>query len=191
MRGLIDKRLRRWLVGSVRPQLGSIPTTVVGSRLNHDAATSRSERPTTDGAEEPVSADPIQPQAGLRLVIADDQAQTRRSMAAVDLFVSILGSEAGNLALKVLAIGGVYVGGGIPSRILSQLKTGRFMRAFVRKGRFSDVLSGVPVHVIRNPEAGLIGAAYHGLETLDAADGGRSVNSQRVNGTADGQISGS
>ncbi|HVO70908.1 MAG TPA: glucokinase [Aggregatilineaceae bacterium] len=90
--------------------------------------------------------------------------------AAIDLFVSILGSEAGNLALKILASGGVYVGGGIPPRILPQLKRGTFMKAFVRKGRFSDLLSSVPVHVIRYPQAGLMGAAFHGLETLDAAD---------------------
>ena len=80
------------------------------------------------------------------------------------LFVSILGSEAGNLALKVLATGGVYLGGGIPPRILSFLKDASFMRAFTAKGRFSEMLAKVPVHVICNPEAGLFGAACHGLQ---------------------------
>ena len=79
------------------------------------------------------------------------------------MFVSILGSEAGNLALKVLATGGVYLGGGIPAHILSFLTDAHFMRAFTAKGRFSEMLARVPVHVIRNPEAGLFGTACHGL----------------------------
>jgi len=79
------------------------------------------------------------------------------------IFVSILGSEAGNLALKVLATGGVYLGGGIPAHILSFLTDTSFMRAFTAKGRFSEMLARVPVHVIRDPEAGLFGAACHGL----------------------------
>ena len=80
------------------------------------------------------------------------------------LFVSILGSEAGNLALKVLATGGVYLGGGIPPRILPFLKEGSFMQAFMAKGRFPEMLAKVPVHVICNPEAGFFGAACHGLK---------------------------
>ncbi len=82
----------------------------------------------------------------------------------LQLFISILGSEAGNLALKVLATGGVYLAGGIPPRILPQLQTGTFMEAFMRKGRFSELLSKVPVHVIRNPAVALFGTACHGLE---------------------------
>ncbi len=84
-------------------------------------------------------------------------------VTAVDCFVSILGAEAGNLALKVLATGGVYLAGGIPPRILSTLDNGRFMEAFRNKGRLSDVLHRVPVHVILAPEAALLGAAYQGL----------------------------
>jgi glucokinase len=83
--------------------------------------------------------------------------------ATLELFVHILGAEAGNLALKVLATGGVYLGGGISPRILSTLRNGRFREAFERKGRFGHLLSKVPVHVIRNPKAALIGAAYSGL----------------------------
>jgi glucokinase len=85
-------------------------------------------------------------------------------MAALDTFVSILGAEAGNLALKVMATGGVYLGGGIPPRILSKLKDGTFMAAFVHKGRFSDMLAQVPVYVILNPRTALLGAAAYGLE---------------------------
>ncbi len=85
-------------------------------------------------------------------------------IATLDAFVSILGAEAGNLALKVMATGGVYLGGGIPPRILPALEQGRFMEAFRRKGRFSDLLARVPVHVILNPKVALLGAACHGLE---------------------------
>ena len=86
--------------------------------------------------------------------------------AALEQFVSILGSEAGNLALKVLATGGVYLGGGIPPRILPFLRSSTFIQSFNRKGRFSGLLSNIPVHVICNPEVALIGAACHGLETV-------------------------
>jgi glucokinase len=82
----------------------------------------------------------------------------------LEMFVTILGAEAGNLALKVLATGGVYLGGGIPPRILPALKDDRFLRAFRHKGRFSALLSRIPVHVILNPQAALLGAAQYGLE---------------------------
>jgi glucokinase len=86
------------------------------------------------------------------------------SKATMNLFVSILGSEASNMALKVLATGGVYLAGGIPPRILPYLKGGLFMQAFTHKGRFSDFLAKVPVYVILYPKVGLMGAACHGLE---------------------------
>lgn len=82
----------------------------------------------------------------------------------MELFVSILGAEAGNMALKVLATGGVFLGGGIPPRILPFLSEGRFMQSFLRKGRLSDVLIPVPVYVILNPNIALLGAARHGFE---------------------------
>jgi glucokinase len=85
------------------------------------------------------------------------------SRAAVELFVSILGAEAGNLALKVLSTGGLYLAGGIPQRILPALEDGRFMRAFVAKGRLGDMLARVPVHVVAH-RAALLGAALRGLE---------------------------
>lgn len=86
--------------------------------------------------------------------------------AALDLFVAILGAEAGNLALKVLSTGGVYVAGGIPPRILDVLRHGRFMQNFIRKGRFADRLVRMPVHVVLNPNTALIGAARYGFDLL-------------------------
>ena len=87
-----------------------------------------------------------------------------RCAAALDLFVSILGAEAGNLALKTLATAGVYVGGGIPPRILPALQRETFMKAFLRKGRFSRLMSSIPVHVILYPHSALLGAACFGLQ---------------------------
>ncbi len=84
-------------------------------------------------------------------------------VATLDLFIAILGSQAGNLALAVLATGGVYLGGGIPPRILPQLADKRFLTAFRSKGRVETLLSRIPVHVIVNPKAALIGAACYGL----------------------------
>jgi glucokinase len=86
------------------------------------------------------------------------------SIATLNTFVSILGAEAGNLALKVMAMGGVYLGGGIPPKILAKLKDGTFMASFVNKGRFAEMLAQVPVYVILNEETALLGAAAYGLE---------------------------
>lgn len=89
-----------------------------------------------------------------------DPAQPCRACTAtLEQFVRILGAEAGNLALKVLATGGVYIGGGIPPRILTALRNPAFMDSFCNKGRFGDLLIQVPVQVILNPKTALFGAA--------------------------------
>lgn len=80
---------------------------------------------------------------------------------AMRLFVSIYGVEAGNLALKMLARSGVFIGGGIAPAILDFLKEGEFMQAFVSKGRFKEWLSEIPVHVILNDQTALLGAAAY------------------------------
>jgi len=85
------------------------------------------------------------------------------SIATLNAFVSILGAEAGNLTLKVMATGGVYLGGGIPPKILTKLKDGTFMASFVNKGRFAEMLARVPVYVILNEKTALFGAACYGL----------------------------
>jgi len=83
---------------------------------------------------------------------------------ALDMFVSIYGSEAGNMALKIMPTGGLYIAGGIAPKIISKLRNGLFMRAFLDKGRMSKLLEGIPVRVIMNPEVGLIGAAARGFQ---------------------------
>jgi glucokinase len=82
----------------------------------------------------------------------------------MNTFISILGAEAGNLALKVLSTGGVYLGGGIPPRILPALGGERFRKAFLGKGRMKRILKQIPVKVITNRKVALIGAACFGLE---------------------------
>ncbi len=78
---------------------------------------------------------------------------------ALQLFVSIYGAEAGNMALKTLAMGGVYIGGGIAPKILPALQDGTFMKSFLAKGRYKRLLGKIPVRVILNPHTALLGAA--------------------------------
>lgn len=84
----------------------------------------------------------------------------------VNLFVSILGAEAGDLALTFMATGGVYLGGGIPPRIWPILQSDRFLDSFYDKGRFRKLMEQVPVYVILNTDAALLGAASLGLDLL-------------------------
>jgi len=80
-------------------------------------------------------------------------------LQALDLFMALYGSEAGNLALKVMATGGLYIGGGIAPKDLDKLKDGTFMKHFVAKGRMQPLLEAMPVKVILNEKTALIGAA--------------------------------
>lgn len=82
---------------------------------------------------------------------------------ALDIFVSIYGAEAGNLALKLKATGGVFVGGGIAPKIIQKLKDLTFMKAFLEKGRMKFLLEAIPVRVILNDKLGLLGAARFAL----------------------------
>jgi glucokinase len=86
----------------------------------------------------------------------------------LNLWTAIYGAEAGNLALKVLALGGVYVAGGIAVKILDKIKDGTFFNAFKDKWKFETLLSNIPVSVVLNESAPLMGAAY---EALKAAQG--------------------
>ncbi|HXA23902.1 MAG TPA: glucokinase [Acetobacteraceae bacterium] len=106
---------------------------------------------------------PLIAQAGL-----EDPSGNPLAAATLEIFVSILGDEASNLALKVLATGGVYLAGGIPIHVLPKLTDGRFMRAFVNKGRLSDLLAAMPVHVVMT-RAALLGAAQYGLDQMQTA----------------------
>jgi glucokinase len=84
----------------------------------------------------------------------------------LDLWTAIYGSEAGNLALKVLALGGVYVAGGIAVKIIEKIKDGTFFAAFRDKWKFEGLLSDIPVSVVLNESAPLLGAAYEALASF-------------------------
>ena len=84
---------------------------------------------------------------------------------ALDLFVSLYGAEAGNLALKVMATGGVYIGGGIAPKIEHKLTDGIFLKAFVDKGRFKPFIDNIPVCIILNEKTALLGTAIHAVLT--------------------------
>ncbi|MCB1110481.1 MAG: glucokinase [Chlamydiia bacterium] len=79
----------------------------------------------------------------------------------LELFVSIYGSEAGNVALKMLALGGVFIGGGIAPKIMGVLKRGDFFHSFTGKGRFSHLLEAIPIKVVLNDRTALLGSTYY------------------------------
>ena len=85
---------------------------------------------------------------------------------SLELFVEAYGAEAGNLALRSLSTGGFFIGGGIAPKILPALVDGRFLHAFRGKTAFQEMLASMPVKVILNSEAGLLGAAVHAAATL-------------------------
>jgi glucokinase len=84
-----------------------------------------------------------------------------KCVEALDMYVSAYGAEAGNIALRTMATAGVYVGGGVAPKILPALESGLFLDAFRAKGPMSDLVAMIPVSVILNPDAGLLGAAVH------------------------------
>ncbi len=88
-------------------------------------------------------------------------------IAALDLFVRILGGVVGNMALKVIATGGLYLGGGLPPRILSRLQQRDFLDAICYKGRFREWIKNIPVSVVLDSKAALHGAAWHAMDHLD------------------------
>jgi len=95
------------------------------------------------------------------------QKKNRLCVMALDMFVSIYGAAAGNLALQVMAMGGIYIGGGIAPKIIWKLRDGTFMKAFKEKGRYSNMMGTIPVKVIMNERTALMGAAYRAMELLD------------------------
>jgi len=88
----------------------------------------------------------------------------------MDLWTEAYGSEAGNLALRALAFGGVYVAGGIAPKIVSKLQDGAFFRAFCDKTKLSSVLARIPLYVVMNEDAPIWGAAYQALAASRSSD---------------------
>lgn len=99
------------------------------------------------------------------IIAAGVDGRSRLCVRTLELFSEILGAEVGNVALRLLATGGVYLGGGIPPRVLPFLESEAFLNAVRRKGRFESVLRRVPICVIRNPDTVLRGAALLAAES--------------------------
>jgi glucokinase len=87
----------------------------------------------------------------------------------MELFAKILGAEAGNLALKTMATGGVFIGGGIAAKILPILQRSQLLEGFFAKGRFTDFMKQIPLRVILNDQAALLGAARQALHIAEAS----------------------
>lgn len=85
--------------------------------------------------------------------------EDRLCAQTMKIFIEAYGAEAGNLALKLLPYGGVYIAGGIAAKILPLMEEGDFMSAFQDKGRMRPLMGKIPVHIVLNPQVGLIGAA--------------------------------
>src|SRR5205807_2044803 len=116
------------------------------------------------GEDELVSLQPGALRSGNLAVIAAGtglgvDGADRLCAMALALFVSVYGAEAGNLALKALAVGGVILAGGIAPRILPALRAGSFVAAFRDKGRLASLMETIPVFVTLNPKTALLGAA--------------------------------
>jgi len=90
------------------------------------------------------------------------------ALRAFEIFVDIYGAEAGNMALRTLARGGVFLAGGIAGKNIRYFTDGRFIRAFTRKGRFAPLLAEIPVDLINNPKVGLLGAAEAALRLVES-----------------------
>lgn len=120
----------------------------------------RRVRQALDSGEDPARV------IGEAAIAADAEKACGLCSRAVGLFVSAYGAAAGNLALVGTATGGLYLGGGIAPKLLPRLQDGQFLHAFFDKGRFRDFLEAVPVRVILNDRAALLGAARHAASLL-------------------------
>jgi glucokinase len=96
---------------------------------------------------------------------ADAAGSDALASKAMDLFVVLYGAEAGNLALKMTATRGLWIGGGIAPRILPRLQGAGFLKGFTAKGRFQPFMERIPVRVILNDKTALRGAALHALSS--------------------------
>ncbi|MEB3229554.1 MAG: glucokinase [Leptolyngbyaceae bacterium] len=104
----------------------------------------------------------VDPAATIAIAAANgDDYLSQRTM---QIFAEAYGAEAGNLALKILPYGGLYIAGGIAAKNLELMKSGAFIQAFTHKGRMTNLLENMPVHVVLNPKVGLIGAALYAAQ---------------------------
>jgi glucokinase len=118
----------------------------------------------TERGEEPEHFAPVLASRDAPAVISAEADRCALADAALQLFVAIYGALVGNVALQFMAMGGVYLGGGITPKIVSRLKSGIFMDAYLDKGRLSPILAKIPVQAIMNDKTALLGAARRALQ---------------------------
>lgn len=122
-------------------------------------------RDTKRGKELPTVAQEIEAgDAGVVISKHADAGDCAMCVQAIEIFLGCLGAESGNMALKAMATGGVYLGGGIPTKMLERFKGVGFIHAFNDKGRLSALMETMPVKVILNDQAALLGAARYALD---------------------------
>lgn len=129
-------------------------------------------RETGRGKEVPeISQQMLAEDAAAVIARAAQCGQCDLSRQALDVFLSVYGSEAGNLALRVVALGGIYIGGGIASKLGDLFTNGVFMKSFLEKDRMQDFMPQIPVRVVLNDRTGLLGAAQYALARERAESG--------------------
>jgi glucokinase len=153
----LQVELYRWLRKTIGKRI-SYERVLSGKGLHNCYQFLRDRDP---AAESPAVRDAMAAAEHPAAIVTENGLDGRDALCsgALDLFCEVYGQEAGNLALKLLTTGGVYVCGGIAPRILPRLKAGIFERAYLDKGRLSHVLEAIPVRVVTNPRSGLVGAA--------------------------------
>ncbi|MGH9679701.1 MAG: glucokinase, partial [Candidatus Acidiferrales bacterium] len=134
-----------------------------GFRAIHEFLNPAVRHPSFDGA--PADAAP----EITRLAMAGECPVCAQTL---DLWISIYGAEAGNFALKVLARGGVWVAGGIAAKLRQKMEDGTFFRAFCEKEKFGPLLAEIPIHLVLNEEAPLLGALSQASERMNVAKSG-------------------
>jgi glucokinase len=155
-RNELEIDLLRWLMKQLNGRV-SFERVVSGIGIKNVYSFLRDEK----GMEEPAWLRERMEKEDPNAVIGEVAGEGTNELCAktLDIFVSAYGAEAGNMALKVLASGGIYLGGGIAPKILDKMKDGTFLKAFTDKGRLSDLLIHTPVRVILEPRCALMGAA--------------------------------
>ncbi|MDX1501561.1 MAG: glucokinase [Thermoanaerobaculia bacterium] len=146
----------------------SVERVVSGTGIRSIYEFLRSRDPSAEGAELKRIYAAYEEEIGRRPKTVDLAAEVSRAalegsdalaVKTMDLFVDAYGAEAGNLALKLLPYGGVYVAGGVVGKIVPLLRAGRFLEAFREKGRMRPLMERIPLHLVTNPKVGLLGAA--------------------------------
>jgi len=175
-RNELEIDLLRYLQGELKGRV-SFERVVSGIGLKNIYSFLRDEK----GMEEPSWLKDRMHQEDPNAVIGEVGEDGSNELCAktLDMFASAYGAEAGNLALKVLSVGGLYLGGGIAPKILKTMKNGTFMQAFTDKGRLSDLLVHMPVRIILESRAALMGAAAY-AEARAAQISGQSVRAASV-----------